>query len=160
LERKYDKAFGVGKYDRIKFYRDWVAHAKLDRTSYKIFPGIDALIKAEMNKLNAVGHLDWQNQMSAKIRECFRDYGPLLLREDILSFFVEIDYVGKFNWESFRTNLYEVIRDTPLIIKDGDDTIFEFKCVKPFTKLNYDDLALNVVIKNDIFSFTLDDRSI
>lgn len=160
LERKYRKEFGNGKYDRIKFYRDWVCHAVLHGASYKVFIGIDASIKTEAKKPNAVGHLDWQDQTATQIRQCFRGYSPLALKEDMLQFLPEIEYSRDFHWESFRTNLYEVIRDIPLIIRDGDDVIFEFKCIRPFMPMNYDDLSINVNIKGDIFSFVLDDRSI
>jgi len=160
LERKYRKEFGNGKFDRIKFYRNWACHSVIDRASDKVFTGIAASIKAEMNKPNAVGHLDWQDQTATQIRQCFRGYSPLSLKEDILQFFPEIEYSGNFHWESFRASLYEIIRDIPLIIKDGDDILFEFKCVKPFQPMNYDDLSINAVIFNDIFSFVLDDRTL
>lgn len=160
LERKYRKEFGNGKYDRMKFYRNWACHSVIDRASDKIFDGIEASIKAEAEKPNALGHLDWQDQTSTQIRQCFRGYSPLSLKEDILQFLSEIEYDGDFHWESFRANLYEVIRDIPLIIKNGDAVIFEFKCIKPFQATDYDDLSINVVINGDIFSFELDDRTL
>ena len=113
-----------------------------------------------MKKRDGRGHLDWQDFMTDKIRQCFRDYGFLALKKDILNFLAEIEYSGDFNWESFRANLYEVIRDISLIIKDGDEIIFTFKCVAPIVRLNNDDLNLEVVIKSDRFSFVLDDRSL
>ncbi len=161
LERKYDKQFGDGKYNQIKFYRDWVCHSYLHGASYKVFKDVDALIKAEANKPNALGHLDWLDAMTNKIRDCFRDYGLLRLKEDIINFFPEIGYDGKFDWENFRASLYEVIRDIQLIIKDGDEIIFSFKCITPVIRVSNDDLDLEVIIKrSDKINFVLDDRSL
>ena len=75
LERKYDRAFGAGKYDRLKFYRNWACHAELRGDSKKVFTDFISLIAAEHSKPNAVGHFDWIDSMTKKIRECFRDYG-------------------------------------------------------------------------------------
>ncbi|HET6844939.1 MAG TPA: hypothetical protein VFK06_25130 [Candidatus Angelobacter sp.] len=161
LERKYDKQFGTGKYDRIKLYRNWTCHAQLHGDSHKVFTDFVALIRAEKSKLNALGHYDWTDSMEKKIRECFRGYGPLALKNEALEFLAEIQYAGKFNWESFRINLYETIRDIPLIIKDREETIFTFECVAPRTKQNYDDLNLKAVIIGDTeYSLVLDDRSL
>jgi hypothetical protein len=160
LERKYGKQFGEGEYNCIKFYRDWVCHSLLHGVSYKVFIGIDVLIKAEMKKLDARGHLDWQDQMAKKIRECFRGYGPLSLQNELLKSFSEVGYGGPFDWTSFRTSLYQVLRDTSLIIKDGDDVIFEFNLMESYARKGYDDLVINVVIKHEIYHFALDDRTL
>jgi hypothetical protein len=160
LEKKYGKQFGKGKYDVVKFYRDWSCHSFLHGASYKVFVGIDALIKEEAKKPNAVGHLDWQDQMAKKIRDCFRGYGPLSLKEELLKSFAEIGYEGPFSWTSFRASLYQVLRDTSLIIKDGDDVIFEFRLMEPYARKGDDDLTLNVIIKSEIYHFALDDRSL
>ena len=83
------------------------------------------------------------------------------MKKDIEEFLAEIEYEGTFNWESFRANLYEVIKDIPLAIKDGEETIFTFECVAPIAPQNYDDLTLKAVIIRDTeFTFTLDDRTI
>jgi len=161
LERKYDKQFGGGKYDRIKFYRNWACHARLHGDSNKVFADFIALIRAEKSKPNAVGHFDWMYSMADRMREGFRNYGPLSLKNDITEFLAEIKYEGPFNWESFRANLYEVIRDIPLIIKDGEETVFTFECVRPIARQKYDDLTLKAVIIGDgEYLFTLDDRTL
>ncbi len=160
LERKYDKEFGEGKYNQIKFYRNWASHATLYGDSHKVFKDIGKLIKEEMSKSDASGHFDWSNSMADRIQKSFRDYGPVNLEKDISNFFLEIEYNGKFNWESLRSSLYEVIRDIPLAIKDEDKVIFSFKCIAPITNLKYDSLNMEAVIENHVFSFVLDDRSL
>jgi hypothetical protein len=161
LERKYSKMFGQGKYNQIKFYRNWTCHAQLCGDSNKIFIDFIALIKAEKSKPNAYGHLDWRYSMADRIKERFREYGPLHLKEEILEFLSEIKYDGDFSWESFRANLYEVIRDIPLVIKDEKENIFTFEVVAPIAGGKYDSLELRAFIIGDGgFSFTLDDRSL
>jgi len=161
LERKYDKQFGDDKYNQIKFYRNWVCHSRLHGASYIVFKDVDVLIKQEENKPSALNHVDWLDLMTNKIRDCFRSYGLLRLKENILNFLAEIGYSGEFNWEAFRTSLYEVIRDIELIIKDGDEIIFSFKCINPVAQIGDDDLNLEVSIKSrDTISFVLDDHSL
>jgi hypothetical protein len=98
--------------------------------------------------------------MAKKIRECFRGYGPLSLQNELLKSFSEVGYGGPFDWTSFRTSLYQVLRDTSLIIKDGDDVIFEFNLMESYARKGYDDLVINVVIKHEIYHFALDDRTL
>ena len=159
LERKYDKEFGQGKYDRIKFYRNWTCHAQLYGDSNKVFVDFVELINAERSKLNAYGHYDWLDSMIVKIKERFRQYGPLYLKNDILEFLFEIGYNKNFNWESFRVSLYEVIQDIPLIIKDGEEIIFTFEAVEPMVGGEYNSLELRASIcRNEKFFLTWDDH--
>lgn len=161
LERKYGKTFGEGKYDRIKFYRNWACHAQLNGDAAKVFTDFIPLIKERRNAPNALGQFDWNDSMNDKIRDRFRFYGPLHLKKEIKGFEAEIKYDGTLDWESFRMNLYEVIRDIPLIIKEGDDVFFTFECVAPPTRQKYDDLTIEATIAGMThFYLTLDDRTL
>ncbi|MEN9341777.1 MAG: hypothetical protein RIQ54_33 [Candidatus Parcubacteria bacterium] len=161
LERKYEKAFGEGKYSRIKFYRNWACHARLNGDAAKVFTDFITLIKERRNVSNALGQFDWSYTMSDKIRDRFRLYGPIHLRQEIEEFAAEIQYNDTFNWESFRVNLYGVIRDIPLVVKEGDDVFFTFECVVPLTPQKYDDFTIAATIPGMInFSLVLDDCSL
>lgn len=121
LEEKYGREFGASKYNRIKFYRNWASHAELNGDTTKVFVDFIKLIKECRSKSNASGQFDWNNSMTDEIKNRFRPYGPLQLRNEIKELQTEIGYGDIFNWESFRINLYEVIRDIPLTIKEKDD---------------------------------------
>jgi hypothetical protein len=114
-----------------------------------------------MDAPNAYGQLDWNYEMIDKIQDRFRLYGPLHLKNEIEEFLVEIQYNDIFNWESFRENLYEVIMDIPLIVKEGNNVFFTFECKRHPTKQKYDDLTIEAtVLQSDTFSLVLDDNSL
>lgn len=161
LERKYDKELGNGRYDVITFYRNWICHSYLHGDSYKIFKGFKELIKEQTSKPNALGLFDWIDSIGDKTKEYFREYSPLFLKQEIRSFLYEINYNGKFDWESFRENLYQVIVNIPLYIKDDKTILFSFECIQFIQKNRYDELEIKVVIPGVCeYHFSLDDQSL
>jgi hypothetical protein len=150
-----------GEFDVFRFYRNWTCHSSLSRDSEKIFEEVYVLIRAEKYIPNIPGRPDWIDLMTKEIKKSFRGYSPLKLKADIEKTFSLLGYKGLFNWESFRAGLYEIIRDTPLSIKEKHEEVFRFECKKPFAPLGFDDLELKAIVgRNTIFAFTLDDRTL
>jgi len=65
-----------------------------------------------------------------------------------------------FDWKRFRISLYEIIKNTPLIIREGQKEVFKFECKEIISKVDYDDLEIRAISKNFNFNLTSDDDSL
>lgn len=158
LEGKYGKDFKEDKYySRIKFYRNWACHFIIKRDSSKIFKEIINSVRQE--PIGVDDHLIWTDVVEDKIRSCFREYSPQRLHGEIKDFLIEINYKGKFNWESFRVGLYEIVKDTYLSMIDGESEVFRFRCFDVYSgeRLKFNDLNLEVNINHNTFHIITND---
>jgi hypothetical protein len=159
--RKFLELNKVGNdFDVLRFYRNWACHSELTNDAGKIFNKVSVLIMAREYVEGTKEQLKWDDLITEKIKEAFIQYSFPKLGGELKKIFDLFCYNENFNWQSFRTGLYEIIQDTPLSIKKDKREIFKFECKKVFKPLNFDDLEIHVTAGVLFFTFALDDRSL
>jgi len=147
----------VNDFETIRFYRNWTAHSFLLKDSVKIFEDVYFLIKAR----EYLGDdMKWSDLMTSKIKRAFCPYSFKYLEKQLIKFSVEKLGKNYLKWAEFRKQIYQIITDTPLIIKKGNNEIFKFECKKLNKPFNYDNLEIKVFADGSFFSYSLNDESL
>lgn len=149
----------LSKFPTIKFYRDWVCHSVISKYTEKIFYEVYILIKARKYmpddiRLRELG-ID-------KIFECFKRHSFIQLKNEVNIFLNSFLDKEKLNWEKLRGELYKIIMDTPLLIKENSQELLRFECKKSIIgQLRFDELQiLGTADSNIMFNFRMDDTSL
>jgi len=153
LERERQK----DNFPALLFYRNWACHAAL----YGYKEVFRLVIKENQD---GFGSFECIDLAADQIVKSFSNYSFNKLKDDINSFikgFIKSRLPSKsLNWESFREKLYEIIKDIPLIVKDGDKEVFRFECRELLKKGNFDDLRIGVEMGNVSFEFHSNDGTL
>jgi hypothetical protein len=147
----------LDNFKTIKFYRNWVCHSSLDKDGEKIFDEAYILIRARKYFPDDSKFIDI---MTDKIPECFRERSFSKLKGEIELFLDSFLNKEKFYWDELRKNLYSVITDTPLLIKENGKEILRFVCQRVILQGKFDELQIETRANNLIFNFIMDDYTL
>lgn len=159
LERKGE----LKKFDVIRFYRNWACHSHLSNDTEKVFEEVHLLIKEKTENQRFLSNPTlWRDLMTQKISESFSKYSLSILKEQIESFSHDFSNGQSIvNWENFKSELYKIIVDIPLLIFTKDDReVFRFECKRLYPPSNYKDLEISVWAGETEFSFSIGDTKL
>jgi hypothetical protein len=148
----------TGDFQVIRFYRNWASHAVLN--GYRdVF---NSVIARYQNGFGSLGNMDLACD---EIRAAFRKFSPVSLKEELNRFIKiylapNLQNAHTLNWRVFREQLYEVIRDIPVEVKEGSQTIFIFECRELVGRIAFDDLMIYVGMSGVHFNFHVQDGTI
>lgn len=119
----------LSEYPVIKFYRNWICHSSLTKDADRIFEEVYIILRAEKYFSFPPQEEDeppaFVELLHNAYQKAFREYFFPKLREEIKKFGGEFLDNKIPKWEPFRENLYQVLIDTPLLIKKGNEELFQ-----------------------------------
>jgi hypothetical protein len=154
----------VGKlqqFSLIRFYRNWACHSVLTKDSEKIFEEIYIVIKAKkyLSFPELEGGIPPFIELVDNIfRDSFNKYSFKELKKEIAKFCEQFLDNQMVSWNQFRKELYDVITDTPLVIREGKEELFRFICREITDNRAFDSISISIDVKEEgTLNFAADD---
>jgi hypothetical protein len=124
----------LSRFTVIKFYRNWVCHARLSKDTEKIFDEAYIIIRAKeylnIKEESNGWNFGYHELVDKKANECFQPYSYKKLKEEIEQFSKEYLKGDTPKWRFFMQQLSHIITDTPLVIKRDGTELFRFQVVE------------------------------
>jgi hypothetical protein len=118
----------------IKFYRNWVCHARLSNDAEKIFDEAYVIIRAKeylnIEEESNGWNFGYHELVDKKANQCFLPYSYKKLKEEIEKFSIEYLDGDVLEWKLFMQQLSHIINDVPLVIKKDGMEMFRFELVE------------------------------